>query len=255
MVLTNEQQQRYDEQGFLVVPGVLSEQRLADMQAEVEDLHHRMHEDPHPDVGIAWEEESEIPRIRQLMNSELICQSIDAAIRDTDLLDLVEQLIGPDIMLFHSKLMMKAAGDGSFTPWHQDWGYWQHHSLRPTQLNCMIAIDPQTEENGCIRFVLGTHKDGPIDHHRSDATSFNIGLPGDLDAYASVPAVMQPGDAVFFGPLVIHGSVPNNSTAHRRANTIAFDVPGNHRPELPPGRLLRGVYQGDMVDGLYSSVR
>jgi ectoine hydroxylase-related dioxygenase (phytanoyl-CoA dioxygenase family) len=47
--------------------------------------------------------------------------------------------------------------------------------------------------------------------------------------------VMGPGDAVFFGPLVIHGSGPNASDRHRRANTFAFDRPGNRlNGELAP---------------------
>ena len=80
---------------------------------------------------------------------------------------VLRHLIGSDIYLFHSKLMMKAAHDGTFTPWHQDWGYWQFANKRPTHINAMLAIDAADRENGAIRFVDGSHKQGPVDHrHR-----------------------------------------------------------------------------------------
>jgi ectoine hydroxylase-related dioxygenase (phytanoyl-CoA dioxygenase family) len=167
---------------------------------------------------------------------------VDAISRDDALLSVLAQVIGPDVLLFHSKLMMKAAHDGSFTPWHQDWGYWRQHCEAPSQVNCMLAIDAATEANGCIRFVPGSHKQGPLDHSSFDSSSFNIGLPGDLDAYDAVPVALQPGDAVIFGPLVIHGSAPNTSPSHRRANTFAFDRVSNRNPDLPPDRLRLGQY-------------
>ncbi len=52
---------------------------------------------------------------------------------------------------------------------------------------------------------------------------------------------MEPGDAVFFGPLVIHGSGPNRSTRDRRANTFAFDRPANQlHGDLPAANWRRG---------------
>ena len=79
--------------------------------------------------------------------------------------------------------MMKAAQDRTFTPWRQDWGYWRQHSKEPSQINCMPAIDPNTEENGAIRFVNGSHLEGAIDHKNFKSASFSIGLEGDIDAF------------------------------------------------------------------------
>ena len=122
---------------------------------------------------------------------------------------------------------MKAAHDGSLTPWHQDWGYWRSQSERPTQLNCMLSIDAADLGNGCIRFVEGSHLQGPVDHARLDSASFGIGLEGDIDRFPATPVETAAGDAVFFGSLVIHGSALNASGRNRRANTFAFDRAGN----------------------------
>ena len=244
MALDQEQRDHYHRQGYVVVRGLIDPQALDALQREVDGLHERMAADAPPEVGVSWEElePGHAPRIRQLMHSQQVCPTIDAISRGDAVLDIMEQLIGPDILLFHSKLMMKSAKDGTFTPWHQDWGYWRHHSAEPSQVNCMLAIDPATEANGCIRFVPGSHRQGPIDHQDLKTSSFSIGLEGDLDAYEAVPVIMDPGDAVFFGPLVIHGSAPNTSGQHRRANTFAFDKPGNSTPELPADRLRRGRF-------------
>nr|MBA3708879.1 phytanoyl-CoA dioxygenase family protein [Planctomycetota bacterium] len=84
------------------------------------------------------------------------------------------------------------------------------------------------------RFVDGSHLQGPVDHARFASSSFSIGLEGDLDAFPATMIEMAPGDAIFFGPLVIHGSGPNGSSRDRRANTFAYDKPRNQKQgELP----------------------
>jgi len=221
----------YHAQGYLLVRGLFTRERMAALAEEVDGLHERMAASAPPAVQVSWEElPADRPqRIRQLMHSERVSPILDAMSRSPEMLDIIGQLAGPDISLFHSKLMMKAALDGTFTPWHQDWGYWQREALRPTQVNGMLAIDAADADNGAIRFVPGTHLTGAIDHKEFASTSFNLGLDGDLDAFPNHLVSMEPGDAVFFGPLVIHGSGPNRSARDRRANTFAFDGRGNRK--------------------------
>ena len=209
--------------------------------AEIEGLHQRMAEAPEqPGITVSWEDGPSPRRIRQLMGSELVSPQLDAVSRSEPLLAVLRQLIGPDVRLYHSKLMMKAAGDGSFTPWHQDFQYWVRESLRSTQVNCMLSIDASDEANGALRMVDGSHRLGLLEATRTNASSFSIGLPGDLAAWPATLVETSPGDAIFFGAYVVHGSGPNTSPRDRRANTFAFDAMGNWRPgvygrqELPP---------------------
>jgi len=231
--------------GWVIRRALCSPTTISRMIAEIDVLHEAMaaatadNDDNLTADGaqVAWEEglASGRRRIRQLMHSERVSPLLDHASRCAEILTVMQQLIGPDVLLFHSKLMMKSAHDGSFTPWHQDFHYWQYESKAPTQVNCMLHLDAADAENGSLRFVDGSHKLGllPVKHFSSK--SFSIGLDGDLDAYpAATMITMAPGDAVFFGPLVIHGSGPNASARHRRANTFAFDKPGNRlEGELP----------------------
>jgi ectoine hydroxylase-related dioxygenase (phytanoyl-CoA dioxygenase family) len=220
----------FQRQGYLLKRGLFSPELMARLQAETEALHESEHRAPTPGVHLSWEDDlpaGRAPRIRQLMHSQLVSPILMAMTWSQELLAPMRQLIGPDLYLFHSKLLMKAAHDGTFTPWHQDFGYWMYHSKQPTQVNCMLAIDPADEANGAVRFVGGSHHGGLVEHGRLQSTSFGIGLPGGLEAYPGTVIDMQPGDGLFFGALVIHGSGPNASGRDRRANTFAFDRPAN----------------------------
>jgi ectoine hydroxylase len=238
MALTAEELAFYREKGYVVKRGLFPQDLMQRLSEEIEGLHERMAEHAPETVHVSWEHglaEGRPPRIRQLMHSEKVSPILDAMSRSEEILSIMEQLIGPDLYLFHSKLMMKAAYDGTFTPWHQDWGYWRSGSNEPTQVNCMLAIDANTEENGALRFVEGSHRRGPLDHKDFKTASFSLGLEGDISAFESTLCLMEPGDGVFFAPLVIHGSAPNRSPYDRRANTFAFDRAGNQRRgEMPP---------------------
>ena len=235
MLLTQENHHQLAEEGYLHIPNVFTGDQIAQLHSEVDDLHRSMQQEPHPDAHITWEEHldaSAEPKIRQLLNSELVCPELERMLSpDSPLIGIMGQLLGPEMMLFHSKLMMKSAQDGSITPWHQDWGYWQYHHINPSQYNAMLAIDAADEANGCIRFVPGSHKAGPIDHKDFGTREFNKGLEGSITDRENRAIRMEPGDIVIFGALIIHGSAPNTSDRHRRANTFAFDKVGNHRSD------------------------
>lgn len=227
-MLDQQQQDAYAQDGFVVVPGLVDAARMRVMAQEVEDLHERMHRGVPDGVDVAWEASGH--RIRQLMHADRVVPSIAEFVADSELRAIIGQLMGPSVELFHAKLLMKAARDGSITPWHQDWGYWRRGSQRPVQVNCMLAIDDADPDNGCLRMRPGSHKDGPREHQRDPtAGAFNQGLESGFALAGSVPVPMRRGDAVFFGALVVHGSQANTSDRDRRALTCAFDVPGNAR--------------------------
>ncbi len=234
--LTAAEMASYNDLGYVVKRGLFDRAMMARLSDEIDGLHEAQHRAPHPDVHLSWEElpDGRPPRIRQLMHSELVSPIIDHISRSEEILAIMRQLIGPDLVLWHSKLMMKAAHDGTFTPWHQDWGYWVHECLQQTQVNCMLSIDAADLDNGALRFRDGTHHAGAIDHLTFHSDSFNRGLPGGIDDVNSTLIETGPGDAVFFGPLVIHGSGPNASARDRRANTFAYDRPDNLLAHLPP---------------------
>ncbi|HOC31230.1 MAG TPA: phytanoyl-CoA dioxygenase family protein [Armatimonadota bacterium] len=140
------------------------------------------------------------------------------------LLDLVQQIIGPDIVLFSSHLIAKAKGDGLEVPWHQDAEYWE---LEPMDVVTLwLAVDESVVENGCMRVIPGTQTLGPITHftdeHKEDKV-LDRGLDiTRFDLNAAVNIELQPGDCSFHTPYIVHGSTPNRSQKRRCGYTLRF---------------------------------
>ncbi|MDQ3814845.1 MAG: phytanoyl-CoA dioxygenase family protein [Armatimonadota bacterium] len=241
MALTSEEKSFYEENGYLLKKQLIPLEWIESIKAEIAGIHERMAAEPAPGIHISWEkldDPGRPPRILQLMHSELISPTLNRILRSDGMLDIVEALIGPDIALFHSKLLLKSSRDGSAVPWHQDYAYWKTEDNRPLMVNCQLAIDRATVENGCICFVPGSHQWGLQEHER-EKRAFGVYLPGHYQERAdAVPVEMEPGDGVFFSALIIHGSAPNTSADERRMNTFAYNVTGNN-----PGQcreVLRG---------------
>jgi len=75
-----------------------------------------------------------------------------------EVLDLVEPILGPDIALFASHFICKPKGDGRKVPWHEDSFYWKGMIDPMEVVTVWLAIDPSTEENGCMFVKPGTHR-------------------------------------------------------------------------------------------------
>lgn len=238
MHLTAQEIQTFQDDGVLLKTGLVSPDTAQQIRMECQDIHSRMRQTPTSGVHVSWEDESTQELVRQLMHSELISPTLNALLRSDPVLDIVEDLIGPNISLFHSKLLPKSKGAGAEVPWHQDYAYWRRDTNQPLMVNCMLAIDSADKFNGCLEFIPGSHKWGLQEHERHQE-AFGVFLPGRYyprEEGLSIP--MAPGDALFFTSLVIHGSAPNQSDVDRWANTIAYNVTGNGNDQCR--EVLRG---------------
>lgn len=243
MALTQEQLHHYHEQGWVVVPHFVDKATVARIKKEIGNPHETMLNGTPKGVHIAWEDHQPAgtpKRILQLMGSELVSPELNRVIRSPEMLDIIEQIIGPEIILYHSKLLMKAPHIGeSHFPWHQDFQYWQYSQKQPTQINCALAIDPQTIENGCLHYVPGSHKQGLRPHDTFKASAFAIGMAGDIHAFPGLPVEYDAGDICLFGSLVIHGSEQNRSDSSAVFNTCAYDIPDNFKDVALKSEVLR----------------
>jgi phytanoyl-CoA hydroxylase len=230
MTLTAADLTAFDTQGYLVKEDLIPSAWVSEIRRDLEDLHERMATAPPEGVHLSWEHEVDPAiqrRIKQLMHAERVSAALNRLVRSPEVLDLVAAILGPDLSLFHCKLLMKAARGGTVTPWHQDYSYWVTADNRPLMLNCMLQIDDSTPVNGCLQVVPGSHRQGLLEHERQGKV-FGRFLPGHFQPRAdALPVPLRAGDAIFFGPLLIHGSDANDSDQYRRAVTIAYNVTGN----------------------------
>ncbi len=138
------------------------------------------------------------------------------------ILDIVAQLIGPDIALWNMSLFGKPAHNGKATPWHQDGEYWP---IRPlATCTVWIAIDDSTVENGCLRIIKGSHLKKHLAKHRHnpnpDLTLHEELLSDEFDESQAVDIELQRGQVSLHDVYLMHGSQPNYSGKRRRGMTM-----------------------------------
>lgn len=144
--------------------------------------------------------------------------------RHPRILDMVEQILGPNFALWNSSFFAKPATNGKRTPWHQDGEYWP---IRPlATCTVWIAVDAATSENGCLRVIRGSHKDQLLKKHRTNASpevTLNQELePGEYDESAAVDLELEAGQISLHDVYLLHGSEPNTSDKPRRGMTLRF---------------------------------
>ena len=144
--------------------------------------------------------------------------------RDPTLLDMVEQIAGPDFVLWNVSLFGKPAHDGKKVPWHQDGEYWPIRPLATTRV--WIALDDSTPENGCLRYVRGSHRRHEIAaHHEAKDHSLLLqyGIdPTELDLDNVFDLELEAGGMGIHDVFMVHGSEANITATPRRALVMNF---------------------------------
>lgn len=143
--------------------------------------------------------------------------------REPAVLDMIESVIGPDIVLWAGALFSKPGGDGRALPWHQDGIYWP---LRPmATVTLWVALDRADRENGCMRVIPGSHRQGFLAHETSDEEGLvlNTGLVEGSFAIEKARAVeLEAGQVSLHDAFLVHGSEPNTSPRRRTGLTLRY---------------------------------
>jgi len=217
VTLTDEQVAFYHDNGYLVVEGALSKDKLDAIRQETDaiiqaaagvsasnDLYDL--EDSHrPDN----------PRVRRIKEPFRKNQVFLDNVRDSDITDIVAQLIGPDVRVYGGKMNIKAAGYGAPVEWHQDWAFYPH--TNDDVLATGLLLDDCDEENGPLMIVPGSHK-GPVYDHHADGAFCGAFDPKDvgLDVLDAAKLMGPAGSITIHHVRAVHGSALNTSNRQRR---------------------------------------
>ncbi len=247
----------YRERGYLVVPGVLGPALLDEARAVTDDFVRRAASDPDPvvfDIGDVGGQ----PYVRRIKSPHRHHPLYADLIRNTGVLDIVEDLVGGDIRLYGTKINLKLPGGaGDAIEWHQDWGFYPHTNDDIAAVG--ILLDDMTRDNGPLLVVPGTHR-GPVYSHLSDEGIFCGALDHRRvgDALDGADVITAPAGSVTLHHVrAVHASGPNLSGQARRIvfqNYAAADAwplvgcgaPGDRK--LCPGGDFEG-YQALLVRG------
>lgn len=228
--------QVFEETGYYLAKGVFTRSEVAALETEFDRIVERLNHSGE-DVNARWPGE-QMGKLGADQTVVLHTHNVQAysavwtrAMLHEGFLDVAEQLLGPDIMLHHSKLFQKPPEKGAPFPMHQDWSYFP--TLNDTMLAGIIHVSSATDEMGCLRVWPGSHKFGRI-----EGTG---GMKGSewLDKYPledAVPLEAEPGDVAFFHYFTLHGSKPNRSSKVRKTVLVQMHAgsdavePGNGHP-------------------------
>ena len=144
--------------------------------------------------------------------------------RTPEIVEMVNQLIGPNFALWNSSFFAKPAHNGRKVPWHQDGEYWP---IRPVATcTAWIAIDAASVENGCLQLIPGSHKTRmlkPHDNNPSPDLALHQELPkSEFNEADAIDLVLEPGQMSLHDVFLVHGSKANRSGKARRAMTLRF---------------------------------
>ncbi len=218
--LTDEEIARYHEDGFVVPRYRLPDEVLAHMRAAYDRL---LTDNPAIASDFMLGPHLEKPGTQGVRGSPVW---FDIATRP-EILDMVTQLIGGDLILWGTTIFGKPARGGKETPWHQDGDY---YPIRPLEtLSVWVAIDDATPANGCMRFIPGSHKTRQTySHHWEENDGLTINQVCDAEQFDEARArdlVLEAGQISFHDVYMIHGSHANRSE-RRRAAFVVRIMPG-----------------------------
>jgi phytanoyl-CoA hydroxylase len=207
---------RFDRDGFVIVPSLLSAEDFTELVANL-DRYIREVVPRLPDRDAFYVDKSRPETLKQLQHMEG-----DEFFRDYGKhpawLGLARSLLGEGVEAMSVEWFDKPPGTESPTPPHQDNYYF--NLKPPSVVTVWLALDPVDEENGCLRYVAGSHRQGIRPHRRSGTLGFSqeVADYGPADASHEVMIRLQPNDAVAHHGETIHRADPNRSASrHRRA--------------------------------------
>jgi ectoine hydroxylase len=244
MILSSDQVDQYERDGFLTVPNLFSIDEVNTLCA-------------------AFEADARVPGPQRILEdgSDLV-RGVYASherqpefaelVRTPRLLRPVHTLLSESVYLYQMKVNAKPAFGGDKWSWHQDYLAWQLTDQLPSPklINVAVLLDDATEFNGPLIVVPGSHRAGLLretraDQHRStqhlDPDDISLGTKemGELVAEHGLHSIKGPaGSVVFFHSEIVHGSAPNMSPTPRRLLILTYNDTSN----LPPVPNLRPEY-------------
>ena len=174
----------------------------------------------------------------------LLMTSAAEIARNPVLLDAVEDLLGPDILLWDSAYVIKEPRNTKYISWHQDLTYW---GLDGEELvTAWVAISPSTQESGCMKMLPGSHLEGENPHHDTYGKDNILHRGQELDMAVddekAVSIELQPGEASLHHGWVAHASHPNKSDDRRIGLSLQYLTPRmkQKKTERESALLVRG---------------
>ena len=258
MVLTGKQVKHFQQQGYVVVEGAISAEKVQllrhDFQQWVEQS--RSQDGPFGKImdgrarfDMAPSHSAEQPALRRVSSPQELSAPYLAVMRDNRALDALTQLFGPNLKFNNAKINAKLPGSNTQVKYHQDFAFEPHSN--DNLATVLIFLDDVCMENGPLEVVPGSHL-GPLHEHWHNGV-FTGAVADQVTARETPKAVFctgRAGTACIMHTRLLHGSAANTSTSSRTIYIVEYAAEDaqpliiNHIPSAQEGEVVRGKYTG-----------
>ena len=230
--LPDEQLACYREQGYLQIDALTT----ADEVERIKTIYDRLFASKAGrDIGDQFDlagadDNGDAPKLPQLMNPARYAPELDDLAFRANALAIARQLLAPEAEPGDEHAILKLAGYGVATPWHQDEAYWDP-TYEYEALSVWMPLQPATIENGCMQFVPGSHR-MDIQPHQSiggDPRVHGLEIDKSVDVSNALACPLPTGGCTIHHCKTLHYAGPNNSDVPRRAYILIFQLPPRKR--------------------------
>jgi len=261
-MLTQDQIDFFWEHGYLRIEQVYDPEHLAQMRDDLDWMIDRWAHKSEGWVGpwrkVYMDDETEKKsKLIAMHDLHFYCESWMRAVTHQKLCTAMGGLLDSPVELHHTTMHVKPPETGHPFPMHQDWAFYKHADER--YIDVVVHLDDTCHENGEIRFLDGSHKQGALEHiTEADGQGCTPHLPTDkYHLEDTVPVPGKAGDVVCFNIFTIHGSYINTTDDMRRMVRFGFRHPDNAQTDGQsrgrPGLLVHGRRPRDDEQELFST--
>ncbi|MCG8306641.1 MAG: phytanoyl-CoA dioxygenase family protein [Cytophagales bacterium] len=210
--------EQYDLDGFIYIPGFLSLDEISALRKELDSLDlNKM-----PPEKVYYENKERPDTLKQLQHLFNYSPLFKETMFESKFTELANLLLGEKAIGKNMQFFNKPPKLGKPTPPHQD-GY--YFMLEPQNAITMwLALEDVDEENGCVRYVKGSHKEGMRPHGRTAVLGFSqamLDFPQESDLQHEVYFRVKPGDLLAHHSLTIHWA-DGNQSENRTRKSLGF---------------------------------
>jgi phytanoyl-CoA hydroxylase len=260
-VSPSQQKTQYEDEGYLVFPELLDRAELATLRAALAEVLQEADglTESNDKFSVVRSDEGGRYVVRRIFSPIVHHQAFYELVFNPKIVDVVENLLGPDIQLHHTKLNLKPPSKDARFEWHQDYPFFPHTNF--DLLAVMIMLDDSTEENGCLKIIPGSHKWGPRNHLFASDGAFSSQLEDrsvleDSSRWKTVP--VPAGGMELHHCNMLHSSGPNRGSQPRSAIVIQYRAAdnvqlGGNAAQSGNGLQIRGSnpYRVRMIAGTF----